>query len=837
MFRLLMSITLFFSLLTSVNSQTTIGHQAIEKKIQAMTLSEKIDFIGGYNDFYIRGYEHLGIPQIRISDGPVGVRNFGKSTAYPAAIGLAASFDKSLAYDFGKAIALEARAKNVHLLLGPGLNIYRLPITGRNFEYFGEDPHLAAQTSVAYINGMQDQGVMADAKHYLANNQEFNRNHVSSDMDERTMHEIYLAAFKPTVTQANVATVMAGYNLVNGIHMSEHHQLNNEILKGDWGFEGFIVSDWVATYDAKNAANGGLDLEMPSAAFMNQQNLIPLLNSGAVDEATIDDKVRRILRTYDRFGLFKQSDLSQGFTLDEAWVRQVAIDAARSGTVLLKNNSILPLERDKPARIGVIGPNGNRVVTGGGGSSGVAPLHPLSLVNALKQISHQGTDIVSDSGVFTGAPYPENLWDDFPLYIYQDDQKVQGTHAEFYLGTELQGDPVHKQFFDWLKLENEQLWQFPTVPKTDFSVRFTSFYSPKTTGYYSIGGIGDDGYRIILNDIEVVSLWRNQGPTAAKHEVFMNAGEEYKVVVEFYQAGGGATIQLGIKPAEMSKSPDDYSAPAIALAKDVDYVIMAVGFDWQTEGESYDRSFEMPYNQSELINQVAEVNNNVIVIINSGGNVEMESWIDKVNAVLMAWYPGQEGTLALAEILYGDTNPSGKLPASFAKRIEENPAYPFYFDDDGDLRVFYGEGIFLGYRYWDKVQQKPRFPFGYGLSYTQFEYTQLEISADKINTTENLTAKVTIKNIGQRAGSEVIQVYVEDIESRLPRPIKELKGYEKVHLLPGESKTVSMTLTPDDFSFYDPMLKKWVVEPGKFKVHAAASSDDIKQSAKFEIRP
>ena len=831
---LITTVAVSVSYLTTAEPQR-IGNDAIEKKIEAMTLTEKLDFIGGYNDFYIRGYEHLGIPQIRIADGPVGVRNFGPSTAYPAAINLAASFNKSLAYDMGKAIALEAREKNVHLMLGPGLNIYRLPITGRNFEYFGEDPFLAAQTSVAYINGMQDQGVMADAKHFVANNQEFDRNHVSSDMDDRTLYEIYLAAFKPTVTEADVATVMAGYNLVNGIHMTEHDRLNNDILKGEWGFEGFYISDWVATYSAAGAANGGLDLEMPSGAFMNSKNLIPLIDSGEVSKTTIDSKIRRILRTYDKFGLFVEPDLTKNLDIDREWIREFAIEAAREGIVLLKNDDALPLNKEKLKTIGLIGPNGARVISGGGGSSGVEPMHPLSLENALHNLLRDEVQIKSESGVFIGAPYPPTIWDDFPLYVYKGDKKIQGTDATFFLGTELQGEPIHNQYFEWLKLENEALWGFDNVPETNFSVRFTSYFSPLKTGYYTIGGIGDDGYRIKLNGVEIVSLWRNQGPTPGKHEVFMNAGEEYKVEMEYYQAGGGALVQLGAKPAVMDKQPDDFSADAVSLAKEVDQVIMAVGFDWQTEGESYDRTFAMPYNQSELIKKVAAANDNVVVVLNAGGNVEMASWIDEVDALLMAWYPGQEGSIAIAEILIGDTNPSGKLPASFANDISQNPAFNHYFDHDGDKRVFYGEGIFLGYRHWDRVEEKPRFPFGFGLSYTKFEYSDLKLSDTQLKIGDNLSAQITVTNVGKVQGSEVVQMYISDTQSSLPRPVKELKGYDKVKLAPGESKTLNFQFNSEDFSFYDPDLKQWVVEPGEFVIHAAASSADIRQSERFRI--
>ena len=337
---------LFVSII--ISCQTDKNSVDIEQIIQSMTLEEKIDFIGGFEDFNIRAYEHLGIPEIRLADGPVGVRNFGKSTAYPAGINLAASFDKEMAHKIGAAIAMEARAKNAHIMLGPAMNIYRMPPCGRNFEYMGEDPYLAGQLAKEFTIGMQNQGVIACAKHYVANNQDYNRHHVSSDMDERTLHEIYLPAFKASVTEGNVATIMTAYNLINGIHASEHNYLNNDLLKGEWDFEGFIMSDWVSTYDGLACAKGGLDLEMPSGAMMNQETLIPAIENGELDEAVIDDKIRRILNVYKRFDLFENPDISLGFELDKEHVRQVALDAARGGMVLLKNDSgFLPLKKEE----------------------------------------------------------------------------------------------------------------------------------------------------------------------------------------------------------------------------------------------------------------------------------------------------------------------------------------------------------------------------------------------------------------------------------------------------------------------------------------------------------
>lgn len=827
---MLISITLF-----SCNRQK-VSDRDIEEKIQAMSLEEKIDFIGGYKGFNIRGYENLGIPEIRFADGPVGVRNYGKSTAYPAAINLAASWNKKMAYDIGKAIGSEARAKNVHVMLGPAMNIYRLPLCGRNFEYLGEDPYLAGQMAKDFIIGMQDQGVMATAKHFVANNQEFNRHQVSSDVDERTLHEIYLPAFKTSVISGKVAAVMTSYNPVNGIHASQHDELLNNILKGQWGFEGFVMSDWVSTYDGLACAKGGLDLEMPSGKLMSKENLLPAIESGELNVSVIDDKIRRILHEYQRFGFFENPDISKGFNLDERFARQTSLQAAREGMVLLKNDEgFLPLDKDKIKSIAVIGPNGFPAISGGGGSSKVDPLHPLSLFEAVKEVAGEGISVEFEKGVYTGIEFPQDMFDKFDFYVHKNDKEIPGVDVEYFANKTLEGKKIYKTHYDKLNLENSDMWGVKEVPETDFSARFTCFYRPKASGVYSFGLSGDDGYRLYVDNDEVIENWRDQGETKSKYDCSLNFGQEYKIVVEYYQSGGAAVLRLGAAKAKNFIKPEEYQVRAVEAAKKADLVIFSGGFNPNAESEGFDRTFAMPYKQDELINLLTKVNKNIVVVLNAGGNVEMESWIDNVKALLMAWYPGQEGNLAAAEILFGITNPSGKLPASFAYDINENPAYTYYFDDDNDLRVGYGEGIFLGYRYWDRSKIKPRFPFGFGLSYTGFNYD--EISTDKKVYSEDDTVEVSVivKNIGQIDGAEVVQLYVSDNECKIPRPEKELKAFSKVYLKSGEEKTVNLRLQKDAFAFYNPKIHSWEVEPGEFDLLIGSSSTDIKQKANITI--
>lgn len=803
--------------------------------VSVMTLEEKIDFIGGYNEFFIRPYEKYGIPMIRISDGPVGVRNFGPSTAYPASIALAAAFNRDLANQYGTALGLDARSKNAHLLLGPGMNIYRMSIGGRNFEYLGEDPYLAGQMAKNYIIGLQDQGIIACAKHYLANNHERNRHHCSSNIDERTLREIYLPAFEASVKQAKVASVMTSYNLINGVQASENNYFNNVILKGEWGFDGFIVSDWASTYSSLPVVKGGLDLEMPKGAFMNRETILPAIKNGSITEAVIDEKVRRILRVYSRFGFFSQPDVSANFVLDTLFLRNTAVETSRQGMVLLKNeDNILPLDKERVKSIAVIGPYGNEINSGGRGSSYTQPLYPLSLVNALKKVA-PGIKVESESGVFIGVPFSDDIFNSFDLYTKKEGKVIPGAFAEYYGNKNLAGEPVYSKFLDKVNLSDLDFWGDKSLPDRNFSARYTCYFTPKESGYYSIAGCGDDGYRIFVDGVEVVNMWQDQGPTNAKHDMFLNGNQEYKIVLEYYQAGGGALVRLGVKKINLDIKPDNFINEAVALASKADWVVMSVGFSGITEGEAADRSFEMPYNQAALINAVAKVNPNIIVLVTAGGGFETASWIKNVKGVILGWYPGQEGTLAAAEILFGITNPSGKLPITIENNLDENPWYKYYNTKD-DTNMEYGEGIFVGYRHWDKSAAKPAFPFGYGLSYTTFDYSNLKTNKLVYNTGDTVYVTVTVKNTGKHSGAESVQLYVSDLVSALPRPVKELKDFAKVYLNPGEEKTVTFKLDKRAFMYFNPEMKDWVLEAGEFEIQTASSSVDLRLKCKIDIK-
>lgn len=811
--------------------------QKIEALISSMTLDEKLAFIGGYNSFNIRPIERLGIPEIRFADGPVGVRNYGRSTAYPASIALAAAFDKDISYKVGKAIASEARAKNIHVMLGPAMNIHRGPFCGRNFEYLGEDPYLAGQIAAAYTRGMQDEGVMATAKHYAANYQDFNRHVVSSDMDERTLHEIYLPAFKITVQEGKAASVMTSYNLINGIHASQHDYLNNKILKDEWAFDGFIMSDWNSTYDGIACVNGGLDLEMPAGKFMNPDTMRIALENGKIDIATIDDKIRRILRMYFRFGYMQNPDISKGYVLDSVSVRNVAIEAARGGTVLLKNEkNFLPLDKTKIKSIAVIGPNGDPAVTGGGGSAFVRPKYPVSMFEAIKTIAGPSVEVKFEKGAYNADFLPRSFfWSFQKFYYYDNEQKKPGAIAEFFGNTELKGDVIYSKTLERLNMSYNHML-FPGVPQENFSIRFKCFFTPEETGHYLFGMLGDDGYRLYIDGKKVVDKWQEQSETITKYFVDLEAGKEYKIELEYFQAGGDASIRMAAAlQTGKELTAEETLNNALQLAKNSDLVVMCTGFNNETEGEGFDRSFEMPFNQSELIKKISAVNPNTIVVLNAGGNVDMLPWINNVKGLVHAWYPGQEGSLAVAEILFGITNPSGKLPVSFESKWEDNPTFNSYFDNDKDEKVYFSEGIFVGYRHYDKSAVKPMFPFGYGLSYTSFAYTNASVDKSQFTVKDVLKVKVDVKNTGKFDGAESVQLYVSDKISALPRPIKELKDFGKVSLKKGETKTLEFELDKDAFSYYNPELHQWVAEPGDFTILLGSSSADIRQEIAVKL--
>jgi len=805
-------------------AQAAAKNNTTEKKIdniiKQMTLQEKAEMIGGYQGFNIKPLKRLGLPLVRMADGPAGVRNYGPSTAYPATILITASFDPDVMKKVGVNVGKEAKGKDVQIMLAPAMNIYRAPMCGRNFEYLGEDPFLAGKIASAYILGVQSENVMATPKHFAANNQEYDRHKVDSEVDERTLQEIYFPAFKASVQEGKAASIMNSYNPLNGIHASENDYLLNQVLKKDWGFNGFVMSDWGSTYNGVNAANHGLDLEMPSGKFMSPKVIMDAVKDGSVKEEVINDKIRRIIRMYYRFGFMDSTKIHQKFTPDLEAADKAAIEAARGGIVLLKNqNNILPLNAEQVKSIAVIGPNGDPAITGGGGSGYVTPLKAVSVLDAVKQFTAAKVEFA-----------PGILQRITPAFYRGSVFEGDGAKAEFFKNIKLDGAPSYKRNYKSINASFTR----PIAEgfeNQNFSARFTGKIKPEKDGKYRIVVSGDDGYRLFLDGEKIIDKWEDQSELTTIYEKELKAGKEYDVKLEYYQAGGDAVIRFGY-----GITLEQPMAAAVKLAKTSDVVLLCLGFNKDTEGEGFDRPFSLPKEQTDLLNQITAVNKNVIVLLNAGGNAGIAEWIDKVPALVHAWYPGQSGNVALAEILFGKTNPSGKLPVTFEKRWEDNPTFNSYYDDDKDLKVTYKEGIFVGYRGYEKNNVEPLFPFGFGLSYTTFEYSNIKLSAAKISGPQKLTVSVDVKNTGKVEGKETVQLYIHDVESSLPRPAKELKGFAKVSLKPGEKKTVKIQIGKEELSFFDPAKHKWIAEPGEFEALIGSSSKDIKLKKSFTLK-
>ena len=673
----------------SAESRVQPEHTARAKEIVSqMTLQEKAEYIGGYESWFIRAMPRFNLPAVRTADGPQGVRNGAvkESTLFPSGITVTSAWNPELWNKMGIGLGQDSRARGVQILLGPGVNIFRSPLCGRNFEYFGEDPYLCSQVAVNYIKGVQSQNVMACIKHYAVNNQEFYRHVSSSDIDRRTMHEIYLPAFEKAVKDADVASIMCSYNLVNSVHASENAYLLKDVARGEFGFKGIMMSDWTSTYSPLNAAQNGLDLEMPLPKCMKPEILVSLVEQGVLDERYIDEKCVNIIQTILAWGWDDPSYKAQdeSISLDNPYSDAVSLDIAREAVTLLQNNdNFLPKAKGKWV---ICGPHADMIVTGGG-SGNVFPLRTCTLAQGIGQMK-----------------------------------------------------------------------------------------------------------------------------------------------------GVKATIMAG-------NAFNEEDAAAVGKA---DVVVVCLGFDRASEKEGSDRSFTLPRDQLDYLDAVLQHSSNVVVVLNGGGAMEIAAWKDRVNAIVMAWYPGQQGGLAIAEVLTGKVNPSGKTPCTWGARLED---YPACYTENVDrirtskttnepqkhnpyMRIQYNEGVFVGYRGFDKNGVAPLYPFGYGLSYTSFEYSSISVTPVE----GGYEVAFDVKNTGKRDGAEVAQVYVHPCNAGVPRPEKELKGFVKVNLAKGKTEHVVVKLdAADAFRHFENFVDKWVVDPGKYEIWVGASSQDIRLKAEVTL--
>jgi beta-glucosidase len=824
-----------------VSAQTsaprTISPTDIERRINSilsqMTLEEKLGLLGGVDSFFIREVPRLKLPRLKMADGPIGVRNFGPATAFAGGVTLTATWNPALAELVGTELGRDCRAKGVHFLLAPGVNINRAPMNGRNFEYFGEDPFLASRLAVGYIRGVQSQGVSATIKHFLGNNSEFDRHNTDSIIDERTLREIYLPVFEAAVKEAHVGAIMDSYNLTNGQHMSQNKYLLTDVVKKEWGFEGLIMSDWSGTYDGVEAANAGQDLEMPSGLHMNLETLKPAIEQGKVSLATIDDKVRRILRTAIRFGWLDHDQSALAIPRLNPQGRQVALNAAREGITLLKNEGdLLPLGKSKIKSILIIGPDAFPAVSVGGGSAEVQPFAAVSYLEGLANypVNHPGSQfqVYYDRGVLSYS----DLANATNFTTSETDGKG-GLKAEYFDNADLKGNPVITRIEEHIDFGTAARLLFP---EQTLSSRWTGYYSPPASGSYDIfvqttrevGG----SYRLYVDDKLVLDNWTTLTALIDYRTLRLEPGP-HKIVLEQHGRAFRRAVRLRLGVIRTGQFVSDN---AKKLAASADVVVVAAGFDAESEAESADRTFRLPLGQDELIQEMAAANKNTIVVMTSGGSVEMNAWLNRVPALVQAWYPGQEGGTALAEILFGDINPSGRLPVTFERRWEDNPVHDSYYPEPGTNRVVYKEGVFVGYRGYERSGTKPLFPFGFGLSYTTFSYTNLSIKPLPNNESgPRYEVSFDVKNTGTREGADVAQVYVGDKQTRVPRPAKELKGFVKVNLRPGETRRVSVVLDGRALSYYEVKSKQWRAEPGDFNVFVGRSSEQIELRGKLTL--
>ena len=700
--------------------------QRVEDLLRRMTPRERAQMLSGAGWMESQPNARLGIPAIKMADGPMGVRNWAGSsaitnaaatapvlsTAFPAGIGMASSWDVELVRREGQVIAQEVKALGRNMILAPTVNINRQPLWGRNFEGYGEDPYLTARMGVAYIQGVQSENVISTVKHFAANNQEFERHRIDEKIDVRTLHEIYLPAFQAAVQEAGVWAVMNAYNKVNGLWCAENPFLLSETLHKRWGFKGFVISDWGSTYSTAATVAAGMNLEMPGgeamrtwfakpetqkdgngAGWLTSEKVLKAVAAGQLKQEAVDDSARRILRVMFTAGLFDVARAGGG-AVDTPEQRAVARTAAAESIVLLKNEGgVLPLGAPKIRSVAVTGPSAAIARTGGGGSSLVRPKYAVTALDGVKEAA--------------GA-------------------QVRVGYA---LGAAMQGDDAGQE-----------------TPQARAALR-------------------------------------NQ---------------------------------------------------AVELARKSDAAIVVVGYSSKLESESFDRpSMDLPAGQDELIEAVAAANKNTIVVIVAGAPVTMTKWIGRVPAVVEAWYGGQEAGHAIGDILFGAQNPSGKLPVTFPKQWSDSPAYGHYPGEN--LHVTYAEGIYVGYRGFDKRNVEPLFPFGHGLSYTKFDYSGLKITPAKAAAGKQVEVTMRVRNSGARAGAEVVQLYVHDVKAGADRPAKELKGFRRIALNPGEARDVSFTLGQAALSFYSVAKDDWVAEPGAFEVWIGASSRDIRLKGAFEL--
>ena len=797
----------------------------IDQIIKTLTLDEKVSLLSGFNSWYTNKIEKKNIPSIKMSDGPNGVRgdsNSGKSSAcFPCAISIGSTWDLSLIKDIGVALGEEAQAKDVDVLLGPTINIHRHPLGGRHFESFSEDPFLTGKIATNYVQGVQSKNVAACLKHFVGNDTEYERHSISSNIDAQTLREIYLLPFEMGIKEGNAKVVMSAYNKLNNIFCSSHQDLLIKILKEEWGFDGYVVSDWGAALETIENANGGLDLEMPGPSNVWGKALIDAVKSSEVSEKLIDDKVKRILSVAEFSNRFQKPQIKAEQAIDQPKHRLLLRRAAADGMVLLKNEGSLPLKKNIK-KLAVIGPNALEAQIIGGGSASLRPhyqIHPLEAVQ--ERLGHE-TEILYSKGCHTHKYLPkinEELM-----------EEKDGFLVEYFDGNQFDKNLILEE-----RLTGSKFWVFEGFAKDviskeerpDISVRFSCTYKPDISGLHEFEIFGIGKCRLLIDGNELIDNWTSMDPgeafftfgSASKKGVTnLQKGEAYKIEVQYKFEGSFPAVYIGCQ------APDevDIFQEALETASHADDVILIVGTnsDWETEGN--DRAdFNLPANQNKLIEAILEANQNTVVVINTGSPIHMP-WEKKAKAIIQTWFAGQEFGNALVDILSGEVNPSGKLATTFPVKIEDTPAYKNY--PGKNLQMNYDEKLLVGHRWYESNSIKPLFCFGHGLSFTSFNYQNLEVTTGSDFV---VTCKFEIQNTGDISGLEIAQCYV-GFASPLPgEPYKTLQGFIKEEIGANELKKVEIKLRPRNFSYWSVETNTWQIREGSYQILIGSSSENI----------
>jgi len=804
----------------------------IDALIAQMTLKEKIALCHAGAKFSVAANPRLGIPEFWMSDGPHGVRreinrnNWDPvesdddfATYLPPGTALGSTWNPAMARLFGEVLGAESRSRGKDVILGPGVNIARLPTCGRNFEYYGEDPFHIATMAVPAIQGIQSQDVAACVKHYAANSQELNRAKVDARMDERTLREIYLPGFQAAVVEGGVLTAMGAYNQFRGQHCCHNAYLVNDILKGEWKFVGSFMSDWAGAWNTVEAARNGLDIEMgtnpPYDEYYLARPFREAIERGELPEALVDDKVRRNLRVMFRIGMF-DPNRKPGERLTPKH-RQAALDIAREAVVLLKNEgAVLPLDKAAIRNLVVIGDNATARHALGGGSSAVKCPHEVTPLEGLQSKLGDAVRIQ----YFRGYPSQTQRFEPLPAEFLGTADEGAGTHGwkgVYYPDRENQGEATLRadgaMDFEWNGCAPFDGW----LPE-QFSAQWTTTLTPPQSGVYEFVMEGANHAAFRLDGQDLIQRWENgNGEDTVVKAVTLEAGRTYQLAVWLKPSSPNVRLRLGWVPPWFEKT-EERPETLLQAVKEADAVLFFGGLNHQYDVEGCDRrDMALHDGQNELLAQIAGLNPRTAVVLVGGSPVEMP-WAERFPAIVQMWYAGMEGGHAIADVLFGDVNPSGKLPLTFPKALADAPSHVLgdYAADACD----YKEGIFVGYRWYDAKGIAPLFPFGHGLSYTTFQLSEMTLEP----TGEGTRVALNVTNTGDRAGAEVVQVYVGQKACSVPRPVRELKGFAKVALQPGETRRVAIDLPRQAFAFWSEKLNGWTVEPGEFVIEAGVSS-------------